>query len=347
MLTAKENFRQTILPGGHPDRFVNQYEAIKTVFHPAAMTNTRPKLGEMNVKNNWGYYMSWPENTPGAFPVHNPPSMITVQDIENWRDYVKAPPTKFPQELWDVAKGMVSKIDGNLAYKAAFIAPGIFEQTHNLCSMDEALLYYMINEDEMHDMVRYLADWELEVAEGICSNLHVDALFHHDDWGSATNSFMRPEMFEDYFLEPYKEIYKYYHDHGVEFIIHHSDSYAANLVPYMIEMGIDVWQGCMESNNVPELVKKYGDQITFMGDIDNKSVDFPDWTDENCAKEARRAMENNGNEHFIPCLISGSVGGVYPGVYTSLTKAINQYNYEKFGFTPEEQEAMRIPVPNV
>ena len=25
--------------------------------------------------------------------------------------------------------------------------------------------------------------------------------------------------------------------------MHHSDSYAANLVPFMIEMGIDIWQG--------------------------------------------------------------------------------------------------------
>ena len=30
---------------------------------------------------------------------------------------------------------------------------------------------------------------------------------------------------------------------GVDVIVHHSDSYAATLVPYMIEMGIDVWQG--------------------------------------------------------------------------------------------------------
>ncbi|MDR3343524.1 MAG: hypothetical protein LBT14_12230 [Treponema sp.] len=40
--------------------------------------------------------------------------------------------------------------------------------------------------------------------------------------------------------EAMKELIK---SHGVEIIVHHSDSYTANLVPQMIEMGIDVFQG--------------------------------------------------------------------------------------------------------
>ena len=84
----------------------------------------------------------------------------------------------------------------------------------------------------------------------------------------------------NFIFEPYKEIYGYYHSHGVELVIHHSDSYAATLVPSMIEMGIDVWQGCMGTNNLPELIKKYGGKISFMGGIENRAVDFESWTDE-------------------------------------------------------------------
>ena len=46
-------------------------------------------------------------------------------------------------------------------------------------------------------------------------------------------------MFEEFILPSYKKIYGYYKSHGVELIVHHSDSYAATLVPYMIDMGID------------------------------------------------------------------------------------------------------------
>ena len=342
MLTAKQNMRE-VIRGGNPDRFVNQYEAVQLLFHPYMMTQPLLKKGEPDKVNGWGVTNSFPENVPGAFPVHTP-DKIVLKDIEEWQKYVKAPSLKFPQELWDVAKGMYDAVDGEKAYKATFIAPGLFEQTHHLMSIEEALMAYMTNPDEMKDLIKYLVDWELELAEGICSNLHPDAIFHHDDWGSEINSFLRPQLFDEFFTDAYKQIYGYYHDHGVELVIHHSDSYAANLVPYMIEMGIDVFQGCIKTNNVPELIEKYGGKIAFMGEIDNKQVDFEGWTDADCAKAAITAMERCGNKYFIPCITQGGPGSVYPGTYMSLTNAIDKYNCEKFGHTQEQLDAAREPI---
>ena len=72
MLTPKQNLLETI-HGGHPDRFVNQYEFLKILTgDPFAQTNTAPKYGEENVVNAWGVTRSYPIGTPGAFPVHDP-----------------------------------------------------------------------------------------------------------------------------------------------------------------------------------------------------------------------------------------------------------------------------------
>ena len=267
-----------------------------------------------------------------------------MKDIEEWKKYVKAPGLKFSDELWNVCKDMYAGVDGTKAYKATFIAPGLFEQCHHLCSIEEALMNYMEYPDEMHDLIKYLTDWELELAEGICANLHPDAIFHHDDWGSEINSFLRPSIFEDFFLEPYKQIYGYYHDHGVELVIHHSDSYCANLLPTMIDMGIDVWQGCMKSNNVPELIQKYGGKIAFMGEIDNKQVDFDGWTLDDCEKAAVSAMERCGMKYFIPCITQGGPGSLYNGTYKGLWDAIDNYNCKKFGHKLEDIEANRLPM---
>ncbi len=343
MLTAKENMRE-VIRGGKPDRYVNQYEGVSLLFHPFLLASPLMKKGDPPTVNAWGVTNSFPANTPGAFPVHTP-DKIVIKDIEHWQDYVHAPSLKFPQELWDVCKGMYAGVDGSKSYKATFIAPGLFEQTHHLSEMQNALMYYMEYPDEMHDLIKYLTDWEMELAEGICSNLHPDAIFHHDDWGSETNSFLRPSMFEDFFLESYKQIYGYYHDHGVELVIHHSDSYAANLVPAMIEMGIDVWQGCMHSNNVPELVEKYKGKMTFMGEIDNKMVDFEGWTQDDCTRAALGAIERvNSMTGFIPCISQGGPGSLYEGTYKGLWDAIDRYNCEHFGFTQEELDANRPPI---
>ncbi len=343
MLTAKENMRE-VIRGGNPDRYVNQYEAIQLLFHPYMMTQPLLQKGQENVVNGWGVTNSFPANVPGAFPVHTP-DKIVCKDIEEWQEYVKAPNLKFPDELWNIAKGMYDAVDGTKAFKATFVAPGLFEHTHHLMSIEEALMAYMTNPDEMHDLIKYITDWELEMAEGICSHLHPDMLFHHDDWGSELNSFLRPSIFEDFFLEPYQQIYGYYHDHGVEFVVHHSDCYCANILPTMIDMGIDVWQGCMKSNNVPELIKQYGGKMTFMGDIDNKFVDFDGWTDEDCAKAALDSIERCGSmKHFIPCITQGGPGSVYPGTYASISKTIDKLNCEKFGFTQAELDDARLPM---
>lgn len=345
MLTAKENFRE-VVKGGNPDRIVNQYEAMQLVFDGFTMSAPLLQKGQENVVNPWGVTNSWPEGTPGQFPVHTP-DKIVIKDIENWRDYVKAPSLDLPEELWDIARGMYAQVDSEKAFKAAFVAPGLFEQTHHLSEISNALMYYLTNEDEMHDLVKYLAEWELKLAELICDKLHPDMLFHHDDWGSAKSTFMSPAMFEDFFVEPYKEIYGYYKSHGVEFVVHHSDSYCATIIPAMIEMGIDVFQGCMQSNNVPELLKQYGGKISFMGNIDNMAVDFEGWNDETCAKEVERCIEEclaaTGNKYFIPCITQGGPGSVYPGVYASMCDAIDKYNEKHYGFSVEEQAAARMP----
>ena len=61
----------------------------------------------------------------------------------------------------------------------------------HVMSIEEALMAYMEYPDKMHDLIKFLTDWELEMAEGICSHLHPDMIFHHDDWGSEKNSFLR------------------------------------------------------------------------------------------------------------------------------------------------------------
>jgi CRISPR/Cas system type I-B associated protein Csh2 (Cas7 group RAMP superfamily) len=98
----------------------------------------------------------------------------------------------------------------------------------------------------------------------------------------------------------------------------------------------------MASNNVPELVKKYGKQITFMGGIDNKAVDFTGWTQEDCRKIAREVCDSCGSKYFIPCITQGGPGSVYPGTYMALTEEIDKYSQEVFGI--KESDITRLPI---
>lgn len=189
--------------------------------------------------------------------------------------------------------------------------------------IQECLVNFYDEPEAMHELIDYLTEWELAYAEEICRHYHPDALFHHDDWGSQTSTFLSPEMFEEFYYPAYKKVYGYYKEHGVQVIVHHSDSYAATLVPMMIDMGIDIWQGVMNTNNIPELIPKYGGQITFMGGIDSAAVDHPGWTREDAKREVEKACRICGTRYFIPCLSQGGPFSTFPGVYQAVSEEID------------------------
>ena len=329
MLTIRQNFLE-VKNGGHPDRFVNGYEYLGFVMgSPFGKRNPNPTKGQMNVVNAWGITKSYPENAPGAFPVHTP-DKIVIKDIENWRDYVKVPNVVYDAEEWEPFIEMAEKIDRTQQFVTAYFAPGVFEQCHYLLEIQNCLIDFYEYPDEMHEIIDMITQFELDYAAEICKYMKPEALFHHDDWGSQVSTFLSPDMFREFIKPAYMKIYHYYKEHGVQLIVHHSDSYAATLVPDMIDMGIDVWQGVMNTNNIPELIKQYGPQITFMGGIDSATVDYHGWTDEVVAARVREACEACGKLYFIPCTSQGLPMSTYPGVYEAVAREVDNMSKEMF-----------------
>ena len=131
MLSKRENMVQTV-KGGRPDRFVKQYEALHIVMtDPYNLNDPYPEYGQHNVVNSWGVTLSWPEGTPGGFPVHDA-EHIVCKDITEWERYVKAPNLIFPESAWEIAQKEVESVDRREYFVAPFIAPGIFERVHYL-----------------------------------------------------------------------------------------------------------------------------------------------------------------------------------------------------------------------
>jgi uroporphyrinogen-III decarboxylase len=314
------------IKGGKPDRFVNQYEFMNLIMEAPLGTMAGPG---QTIKNEWGITFSWPEGQLGGFPVHDEKHLV-LKDITNWRKYVKAPTVQTSNEAWAAAIEHADSVDRNEEFVTGFVAPGLFEMTHHLMSMEEALIALYEEPEKMHELIDYLMDHELEYAKVMIEKIKPDCIFHHDDWGSQKSSFISPEMFEEFYLPRYKKIYGFYKDNGVELIVHHSDSYAANLVPYMVDMGIDIWQGVMTTNNTPELIKEYGGKISFMGDVDSGVVDFPGWTREILEREIERACKNCGKHYFIPNLTQGLNFSSFPGVYETASEVIDEMSKKMF-----------------
>jgi len=327
MLTKRQNLMETI-KGGNPDRFVNQYEFLNLIMEAPMDLPLAPAPGT-EVKNKWGITFRWPEGQIGSFPVHDEEHKA-LKDITKWKESVKAPSVFYTDEEWAAAIAHANSVDRNDEFVTAFCAPGIFEMTHHLMGIEDALMALYEEPEAMQELIDYVVEYELAYAKEVIDHIHPDALFHHDDWGSQISTLISPAMFKEFFLPAYKKVYGFWKDNGVELIVHHSDSYAATFVPFMIEMRIDIWQGAMTTNNVPELIKKYGGKISFMGDIDSGKVDHPSWSRGEIAKYVEIACKECGKLYFIPNLSQGLNIASFPGVYETTSEEIDRMSKEMF-----------------
>lgn len=328
MLTKRQNLLETIR-GGNPDRFVKQHEFLNMIHEAALQTVGYPMGPGQEGIDPWGITWIFKEGQLGAFPLHDAEHKV-LNDITQWRKYVKKPDIPTSDKIWAPAIAHAHAVDRNEQFVTAMSVPGIFDMTHDLMGMENALMAFYEEPEAMHDLLDYITEYHLEFAQAVIEKFHPDALFQHDDWGSNKNSFLSPDMFNEFIVPCYKKLYGFYKANGVELIVHHSDSYAANLVPSMIAVGIDIYQGVMTSNNIPELIKKYGEKISFMGGINSGEVDFPGWTKQIIAGTVEKACRDNGKSYFIPCVTHAGPVSHFPGVYDAINMEIDKMSKEMF-----------------
>lgn len=329
MLSIKENLLETLKKDGHPDRFVKQFEYLHVLLPATYYMGDYPLIPGNHGYDQYGVYWDFPPGQMGAFPVHDDEHRV-LKDITKWREIIHKPFIPDAPPYWGMLNGIAA--EGRAAGK--FVCPlhsqGLFERLHALMGMEDAMINFYEEPEEMHALIEFLTEAELDYAKVMIERVGIEAVLHHDDWGSIKNTYMSKDMFDEFLLPSYKRIFGYYKEHNV-LTINHNDGFSATLVPSMIEMGIDIWQGVLPVNNIPELLDKYEGQITFMGEIETKSVDLPNWTPEMVAKEVERATTKVGaRRSFIPCLTAGLGFSHFPGVYDAVDAEIDKMSKKLF-----------------
>ena len=260
----------------------------------------RTICGGEPVKDGWGVTKVWPVGTLVRF--HCTMTSIWFAKTSPM-GLCKAPRVDYPDSAWEDVVNRTKAINKEEQFHR-FSYPGLFETCHNLLGIQNCLINFYQEPERMHELIDYITDYQMAVAEQICDRLHPDGVFMHDDWGTRLSTFISLICLLNSICL-HTKIYGYYNQ-GAELIVHHSDSYAATLVPYMIEMGISIWQGVLSTNNIPELIQKYGGQITFMGGIDDGLVDIEGWTPELIQDVVRKACTENGKLYYIPSILQWS-----------------------------------------
>lgn len=91
MQTPKEIFLELLQPDGHPERILKQYEALHLCLTDPINTYLRGNRRRGTVsRDRWGTTISFPEDAPGAIPVHTD-DLTVCPDVTRWEETVHAP----------------------------------------------------------------------------------------------------------------------------------------------------------------------------------------------------------------------------------------------------------------
>lgn len=326
MATPKEIFLELLRPDGRPERQLVQYEALQMMLPDPVNKFLRGNRVRGTVsKDRWGTTISFPENAPGPMPVTEG-ELKVCPDVTRWREYVHAPDLAANcTEGWEECVQAARDAAKGEKLLTAFMGTGIFEQCHFLMGFEDTLTNLYEHPQEMHEIIEYITEYRLSYVKLLIDNLHPEAIFSHDDWGTKEALFMKPEMWREFFKEPYRRFYGYIRSRGV-IAIHHADSYLVPIVEDMAEIGIQVWQGVLPENNIPALQEQLNGRLVLMGGI-GAAIDRPDAKEEEIRAYVRSALDTYcPGGHFIPCITYGIAGTVYPHVDPVIDSEITAYN---------------------
>ena len=330
MSAAKDILLELLKKDGKPERLLKEYEPFEMIMNDPLNQFCRGNRQKgKTTYDRWGTCIMFPEDAPGPMP-HVTEDNKVCPDVTEWRNYVKVPDLVANcSEGWEPALELKEEIHKKGQLAMGFMGTGIFEQCHYLMGFEDTLVNLLAEPDDMHELVDAIAEYRFTYAKLLGDNLHPDAILSHDDWGAKTSLFMNPDTWREYFKEPYRKIYGYMRDNGV-IVVHHADSYCEPIAEDMAEVGVQIWQGVLPSNDIVAMQKKLDGKMVFMGGIDAAKVDRADSSEEEIRAEVRRACETYApGGHFIPCLTYGlKDSGIFPGVDRIIEDERERYNQE-------------------
>ena len=127
------------------------------------------------------------------------------------------------------------------------------------------VLFHHDQKDAIHALFAKLCDMYEAFITNYCKYFPVDGVMFHDDWGSQRSLLISPKMWRQYFKPLYQQYIDIAHSHGKK-ISMHSDGYTLDIIPDLIEMGLDALNTQIFCIGVDKLAPFKG-KITFWGEI--------------------------------------------------------------------------------
>jgi len=162
-----------------------------------------------------------------------------LADLKNLPDY------KFPRII---PKGMargVKFLSGMAKRRGKYVvAPDLlnfYEVMRSIMGFEQLLLAPYTQPDGLHALLERLTAKTIEIINMYGNTGNFDAFMTWQDWGLQERLQMRIDTFKEFYKPYYKRIIDTTHDLGMDFIWHNC-GHIVDMIPEMIDLGVDVVQ---------------------------------------------------------------------------------------------------------
>lgn len=190
-----------------------------------------------------------------------------------------------PEEVWEFPlpdlledyrwEGFVEKVE-EIKVQGLFTvysALQVFESAWYLRGMDNLLMDMIENEDMATACLDRMADIQCKMSEKLAKT-GIDMIVYGDDVGTQKSMMMNPEIWRKWLKPLLKKVIKSAKDINPDIIAYyHSDGVIYDIIPDLIEIGVDVLNPiqpeCMDPIKVKEM---YSDRLSFWGTVGTQTT---------------------------------------------------------------------------
>ena len=250
-----------------------------------------------------------------------------IKDIRRWREQITIPDVS--KIDWSGVETQAASIDRDACIVRGFVEMGLFERSYLLLGMDEALMAYVLEPEEMSAMLAAVADYKIALISKFHEAADLDMLWYGDDWGTQSKLFLPPDVWRAIMKPQTQRIYDCMKERGI-MVWQHSCGRIDSIFGDMVEMGAQVWCPCQPCNDLAGLKRRYSGQIAFSGGIDSQFVlHRPGVTTDEVRAEVRRRIDEMASGGGY---IAGPSHGVPydPEIIAAMNDEIRTYGRERY-----------------
>lgn len=216
-------------------------------------------------RDAWGVEWVLRDPKSGSFPVSHP--LVGPRAVDNY---------PFPSpEAADVsaAKYALKEVDRGEVLVAGDNGWGLFERAWLLVGMRRLFAWSYRYPEAVKRLMERIAEVKAGLTEKLATELEVDMVMYGDDWGMNDRLLFSPSWWRE-FVKPWQEkLYRVAKQYGL-LVYQHSDGRVEELVPDLVEMGVDVLNIQRECNDWVSLMSSYRGRVALWGGVSARTLDL-------------------------------------------------------------------------